>query len=240
LAVVNFNLVAALRAGLAERADPAKAAGMQAYMKSSMPYRGVSSPIQQQMYRDVLPGYPIGTFDDWQSTILALWNEASFREERYAALALLGYRRYLLFRTLEALPLYAELIVSGAWWDLVDGLATHEVGDLLRRESATMRPTLLSWSRGPDAWLRRTAIICQVGFKHTTDQDLLYACIEPNLAERGFFLRKAIGWALREYAKAAPDEVLRYVTEHEHELSGLSKKEALKHLSHLQNRAASA
>jgi 3-methyladenine DNA glycosylase AlkD len=123
------------------------------------------------------------------------------------------------------------LIVDGAWWDLVDGLATHEVGDLLRLYPDTMRPTLLGWSRGQDPWLRRTAIICQVGFKHTTDQDLLYACIEPNLAERGFFLRKAIGWALREYAKAEPAAVARYVAEHDTKLSGLSKRQPLKHMT---------
>jgi 3-methyladenine DNA glycosylase AlkD len=93
-----------------------------------------------------------------------------------------------------------------------------------------MRETLLGWSRGADPWLRRTSIICQVGFREATDRQLLYACIEPNLGERGFFLRKAIGWALREFAKAAPDEVRRYVDAHAAQLSGLSRREALKHL----------
>jgi 3-methyladenine DNA glycosylase AlkD len=238
--VVNAELVAAIRQGLAERANPSKAAETQAYMKSSMPYRGVYTPIQRAMYRELFPRYPITLFDDWQDTILTLWNEASFREERYAALALVGARGYVAFRTLGALPLYVELIVSGAWWDLVDGLATHEVGDLLRRYPVEMKPTLLGWSRGADPWLRRTAIISQVSFKDETDQALLYACIEPNLAERGFFLRKAIGWALREYAKAAPAAVRAYVAEHEQALSGLSKREALKHLADLQSRSASA
>jgi len=93
-----------------------------------------------------------------------------------------------------------------------------------------MRQTLLAWSRGADPWLRRTSIICQVSFKGATDRQLLYAWIEPSSAERGFFLRKAIGWALRELAKAAPDEVRQYVAEHESQLSGLSRREALKHL----------
>ena len=94
-----------------------------------------------------------------------------------------------------------------------------------------MRAVLLEWSRGDDPWLRRTSIICQVGFKGDTDQDLLYACMEPSLAERGFFLRKAIGWALREYAKAEPDAVRAYVAANAERLSGLSKREALKHLA---------
>jgi len=229
--MVNSELIAAIRAGLAERADPARAVGMQAYMKSSMPYRGVTTPIQRELYRDLFPRFAVATFDDWRDTILALWNQAGFREERYAALGLVGSRGCGAFRTLAALPLYAELIVGGAWWDLVDGLATHEVGDLLRRYPREMRSTLLDWSRGPDPWLRRTAIICQVGFKGSTDQDLLYACIAPSLPERGFFLRKAIGWALREYAKAAPDAVRDYVAAHAHELSGLSRREALKYVT---------
>ncbi len=234
------GLVAALRAGIAERADAPSAEAMQAYMKSSMPYRGVHNPALQHVCQGVLPNYPIGTFDDWRDTILELWNEAGFREERYAALAVVSYRGYRTFRnSLEALPLYAELIVSGAWWDLVDGLATHEIGDLLRGHPDAMRATLLEWSSGADPWLRRTAILCQVGFKRATDQELLFACIQPSLAERGVFLRKAIGWALREYAKVAPDAVRRYVADHEQELSSLSKREALKYAISLQSPTAS-
>jgi hypothetical protein len=81
---------------------------MQAYMKSSMPYRGVTMPVLREVYREVLPVYPLPTFDDWRDTILAAWHAASFREERYAALALVGYRGYAAFRTLDALPLYAS------------------------------------------------------------------------------------------------------------------------------------
>jgi 3-methyladenine DNA glycosylase AlkD len=238
--VVNHELIAALRLALAARADAGRAPGMQAYMKSDMPYLGVMSTPLRDAMREVLPEYPLASFEEWRQTIVTLWDEARFREERYAALALIGHHLYRSFRTLDALPLYERLIVAGAWWDLVDGLATHEVADLLLRYPEPMRRTILDWSRGVDPWLRRTSIICQVSFKRTTDQDLLYACIEPSLAERGFFLRKAIGWALREYAKAAPDEVRRYVAQNEARLSGLSRREALKHVADLQSAAASA
>jgi 3-methyladenine DNA glycosylase AlkD len=200
-------------------------------MKSAMPYRGVPNRIQQELYRAVFPLFPLSRFDDWRQTVLDLWEQAAFREEKYAALALVGYRPYSGFRTLEALSLYRHLIVSGAWWDLVDGVATHQIGDLLRRFPEAMRETVLEWSHGPDLWLRRSSIICQVGFKRSTDQDLLYACIEPSLTERGFFLRKAIGWALREYGKVAPEAVRHYVMAHNHELSGLSRREALKYVA---------
>jgi 3-methyladenine DNA glycosylase AlkD len=229
--MINRDLIDSVRAGLAARANPAKADGMRAYMKSEMPYLGVQTAGMGEVARDVFPAHPLASFDDWRETVVALWSEARFREERYAALGLIAWRSYRPFRTsLAALPLYEQLIVNGAWWDLVDGLATHEVGDLLRRFPDEMRETLLAWSRGPDPWLRRTSIICQVSFKAATDRQLLHACIEPSLGERGFFLRKAIGWALRELAKAAPDEVRQYVAEHEVQLSGLSRREALKHL----------
>jgi len=201
-----------------------------------MPYRGVTTPVLRSMVRSVFAEYPLSTSREWEDTVRRLWNEAQFREERYVALELVGARRYAAFRTMDALPLYEYLIVSGAWWDLVDALATHEIGDLLRRYPGEMRPRLLEWSRGADAWLRRTSIICQVGFKRATDQPLLYACIEPNLSERDFFLRKAIGWALREYAKAKPDAVRQYVAEHADRLSGLSRREALKHLGPVEAR----
>jgi 3-methyladenine DNA glycosylase AlkD len=216
--------------GLAARANPVKAAGTQAYMKSDMPYLGVYSQPLRSVCAEVFAAYPLACFEEWRQTIVSLWLQARFREERYAALELLGARRYRAYRTLATLPLYAQLIVDGAWWDLVDGIATHHVGDLLRRFPVDMRPVLLAWSTGDDHWLRRTSIICQVGFKRDTDQELLFACIEPSVNERDFFLRKAIGWALREYAKAAPDAVRSYVALNEHRLSSVSKREALKHL----------
>jgi 3-methyladenine DNA glycosylase AlkD len=89
---------------------------------------------------------------------------------------------------------------------------------------------MLRWSRDKDIWKRRSSIICQLGFKQDTDLDLLYACIEPSLDSDEFFLRKAIGWALRQYAWTDPDEVIRYVNAHEGSLSGLSKREALKNV----------
>jgi 3-methyladenine DNA glycosylase AlkD len=203
---------------------------MQRYMKSDMPYRGVTTPVLRDICRRVLPKHLLASPEAWRETVNAMWDAAAYREERYAALAIVSDRRYARFRTLDALPLYERLIVSGAWWDLVDGLATHEVGELLRGYPEIMRQQVLDWSLGEDAWLRRTSIICQVGFKGGTDRDLLYACIEPSLAARGFFLRKAIGWALREYGKVAPDAVAAYVAAHPR-LSSLSRREALKYVN---------
>jgi 3-methyladenine DNA glycosylase AlkD len=218
-----------MRSALAAAADPQRAPGMQAYMKSEMPYRGISAPDLRAISKRVFADHPLSTCDEWRSAVLELWREARFREERYAAIELLGHRRHRDCRTPDVLPIYEEMITTGAWWDYVDAVANH-VGNLLRSYSDEMRPMMRAWSTDKDLWKRRVSIICQISFKKDTDLDLLYANIEPNLAERNFFIRKAIGWALRSYAWTDPDEVVRYVGANEARLSGLSRREALKNV----------
>jgi 3-methyladenine DNA glycosylase AlkD len=196
---------------------------MQAYMKSSMPFYGVQKPARVKLARAVF--VDLDTFEAWRSTVLELWHGATFREERYMALAVLRDRRYRHFRTLDALGLYEELIVTGAWWDFVDEVATGPLGELL----PGVAPALREWSVDDDLWKRRAAIIAQVRRKRETDFALLTACIEPNRADREFFIRKAIGWALRAYAWVEPEAVIAYCDTHE--LSSLSRREALKNVT---------
>jgi 3-methyladenine DNA glycosylase AlkD len=203
---------------------------MQAYMKSAMPYHGVPSPVFKGVCRELFAGYAPVDAAAWQRDVLAVWREAKFREERYAAIALTGHRAARGYQTLGALPMYEELIVTGAWWDYVDSLAESRVGGLLLRYPKPMRKTMLAWSKSADMWKRRTSIICQLKRRDETDLDLLYSCIEPSLDSKEFFLRKAIGWALRQLAWTNPDEVIRYVEANEARLSGLSRREALKNV----------
>jgi 3-methyladenine DNA glycosylase AlkD len=94
-----------------------------------------------------------------------------------------------------------------------------------------MAAILRRWAESDDIWKRRSAILAQLTFKNDTDRRLLYDCIRPSLGAGEFFLRKGIGWALREYAKTDAAEVLRYVRQHESQLSALTKREALKHVA---------
>jgi len=219
-----------LRAELRGAQNPAKASGMQAYMKSTMPYLGIQTPELRTICKHMFAAHPIAAAEDWQATCLKLWREAEFREERYSAIGLTGFRLYRPFQTLKTLAMYEEMIVSGAWWDYVDAIASKRLGELLRSYPRQMRSTMLKWSRGRDMWKRRSAIICQLGFKGETDLHLLYECIQPSLSSKEFFLQKGIGWALRQYAWTDPAEILRYVRQHDSELSALSKREALKNL----------
>jgi 3-methyladenine DNA glycosylase AlkD len=223
-------LLPELRKVLREAADPAKAPAMQAYMKSTMPYHGVPVPLLRRICKAQFAGLEFEDAADWQSRVLDLWRNARFREERYAAIQLAAHKKALPYQTPGSLKLYEELIVTGAWWDYVDEIASHRVGPILREHPAPMRRKMLTWSKSTDMWKRRTSIICQLAFKETTDLELLYACIEPSLGSREFFLQKAIGWALRQHAWTDPGEVRRYVRLNTDRLSALSRREALKNL----------
>jgi len=223
------KLANAIRRELAGAANPEKAPGMQAYMKSVMPYRGVKMPQLRAICKRVFAEHALASCEEWQAAVLELWRGAKFREERYAAMELAGQKRYAEYRTPNVMPMFEEMIVTGAWWDYVDEVA-HLVGQLLRANRKQMRPVMRAWSTDENLWKRRVSITCQISFKRDTDLTLLYANIKPNLADRDFFIRKAIGWALRAYAWTDPDEVARYVRAHEAQLSGLSRREALKNI----------
>ncbi|MBB4682999.1 DNA alkylation repair protein [Amycolatopsis jiangsuensis] len=225
----DSKLVAAVRSGLAELADADRAPAMQAYMKSEMPFRGVPKPLRAILTRAVFAKHPLPDRVSFIATVLELWREAGYREERYAAIALCGERAYRQWQDPGLLPMYDELIVSGAWWDYVDELAIRRVGPILRAYRAEATPVVRRWALDTDRWRRRAAVICQVGAKHEIDHELLTTVLEANAEDPDFFLRKGIGWALRDHARVAPEWVRTFVRTHP-ALSALSTREALKHL----------
>lgn len=220
-------IVQLIRSELALAANPANAIPMQKYMKSAMPYRGVKSPEFKPIMRNALKTHPIKDFAEWVKAIQQLWN-AKFREERYAAIYILMH--YNKFWTMEAVPLVKYLIQSGAWWDLVDGLATHVVGGILRKEPLTMRKVLDDWINDEDVWLRRTAILAQEKFGIETDEEMLFRYCEICLHENIFWIQKAIGWVLRSYSKHNAPSVRRFYDKHHAKLSTVSKREILKYI----------
>ena len=225
--MANQDLIAGIRSRLNAAADPVRAAGSQAYMKSDMPTLGVRVPEVRRITSGAAAQWPCGSFEELRGTVLDLWRSASFREERYAAIDLTGSR--LARGRLEMLPVYEEIIRTGAWWDLVDGVA-HRICALLQACRPEVERLLRIWSKDPDLWIRRAAITAQLGAKGATDPALLASVIEANLADREFFIRKAIGWALREYAKTDPEWVRQFAARHENGLSPLSRREALRNL----------
>ncbi|MXW92894.1 MAG: DNA alkylation repair protein [Rhodospirillaceae bacterium] len=226
------SVIAALRAA----ADPVRAPQQQAYMKSDMPYFGVGVPHCRRIAGAVFRAHPLPDAGAWEAAILDLWRRAGHREERYAAVELLLFKRYAGWLEPARLAMVEELVVTGAWWDYVDAIAGRGVGAMLAAHPHRMKAVLREWAKDDDIWKRRTAILAQLRAKDETDTALLADAIRPSIGDPEFFLRKGIGWALREYSKTDPAWVLAFVEAHP-ELSVLSRREALKHLER-RNRAS--
>jgi 3-methyladenine DNA glycosylase AlkD len=212
---------------LASAGDPERAEAMASYMKTEMPFYGVTSPERQTVSATLNKEIPATTRGEYNSNVRALWRGDS-REEKYLAVAYA--RSFPRFVTLSSIPLYRVMITQGAWWDFVDDIAAHLVGSVLLEQRVRLTPRMEAWSTSDDMWLRRTSIICQLRHKGETDATLLDNACTRNLGSTEFFIRKAIGWGLREYAKTDPEWVVEYVETHEHEMSGLTYREAMKHL----------
>ena len=223
----------AIGAALRGAADPDRAPHQQAYMKSEMPFLGVAVPHCRRIAISALRAHPLPDADAWEAAILNLWRKAAFREERYAAIELLTFPRYTRWIEPKRAPLIEELVVTGAWWDYVDAVASHAMGAMLAGHPRPTKALLRDWARSDNVWKRRTAILAQLRRKQATDKKLLANVIEPSIGEREFFLRKGIGWALREFSKTDPDWVIKFIAKHGG-LSGLSRREALKHLERVQ------
>lgn len=225
------ELVAAIRDALATAANPERAAQQQAYLKSTMACHGVGNPTVRMIVRNACERRPELTRDEWIAAIRSLWVAATHREERLAAIELADAKRR--WAGGDLMDLYESMAVTGAWWDLVDPLASHLVAEVLRREPE-QASRIRAWAQADDLWLRRVAICCQLRFGTETDTDLLAEVIVANLFDTkfgtGFFIRKAIGWALREYAQVDPSWVRSFVDQHSDRLATLSRREALKHL----------
>lgn len=227
----DLALIEDVRTRLAAEGDPDRATAQQAYMKSVMPYFGVTLPRATAIAKEVFAAHPLASYEEWRDTVLALFRDATHRELWYVAEQLAEWRAYREYAArLDSLEVYEAIISGGAWWDIVDGVASHLVGGLFQTDAAWLSARMREWSTDDHLWKRRTSIICQLRRRADVDLGLLYDCIAPNLDDRDFFIRKAIGWALREVAKTQAHEVIRYVEEHRDTLSGLSKREALKNV----------
>ncbi|WP_394279423.1 DNA alkylation repair protein [Microbacterium sp.] len=220
-----MTTAADIRAALRSAADPERAAGQQAYMKSDMPFLGVRVPetrsIARRSARSISDGRVV------LAAARELWDGATHREERYAAMMLLAVPPV---RGDQAVvPLIEHMVRAGQWWDITDELAgrVRELLDAHPRDAASL---VRGWSVSGDLWLRRLAILSQLNRRERTDLKLLADVLEPNLRDPDFFIRKAIGWALRDAARKFPEWVAAYVPAHA--LSPLSRREAVRHLSH--------
>jgi 3-methyladenine DNA glycosylase AlkD len=181
---------------------------------------------------EAVRAHPLPDTRTLASAMQRLWRTARTREERYAAMELARVGRHAALLGPELLPVYEEMITDGAWWDICDDISGNALARLLAAHPATMKTLLRRWAGGGDLWLRRAAMLCQRRLKTGFDARLLYDCILPSIGDGRFadefFIRKGIGWALRERAYAAPDEVRAFCREYRARLAPLTLREALR------------
>jgi len=222
-------MVTQVREALQARACPANAEAMARYMKTSDPFFGVKRPGRREVDR-LARGFQPTSADEYRDGVLALWQvgKPPERELRYAAIQ--WARHHKAWITSEQLDLYATLIRDGAWWDTVDDIAANLVGTVWRKEREAVGPIMDSWINDEDLWIRRAAILGQLKHGVETDAGRLFRYSRQCAHESDFFIRKAIGWALRQYARTDPEAVRAFVDTHRAMLSGLSVREATRHL----------
>ncbi len=210
---------------LARAADPAKAGPMAAYMKTDMPFYGVQKAGRTSVLREIHKRFRPNSPEEYRAGVLALW-QLPHREEKYLAIGFA--RKHRQFIDVTALPLYERLVREGAWWDFVDDVASNLIGTLLLDYRASIAPVMERWVDDPNMWVRRTAIISQLKHGTSTDHEQLFRFCLKRASEKEFFIRKAIGWALRQYSKTDPETVLRFLVQNRDRLSGLSYREGAK------------
>jgi 3-methyladenine DNA glycosylase AlkD len=209
-----------------DAADPANAVGMSAYMRDQFPYLGIATPRRRALSRQVLAGQPTPTEADLRAVALACWD---LPEREYQYFACDWLVRHAAILSPEFLVTARRLVTAKSWWDTVDALASRVVGEIVARHPATVS-TMDDWVLDENLWLARTAILHQLTYQQRTDVDRLFRYCLAQAGHRDFFVRKAIGWALRHYARTDPEAVGRFVAGHATELSPLSIREATKHL----------
>ncbi len=227
-------LVDAVRSALAGAGDPERARQQQAYMKSAMPYRGLSAPELRLLLRPVLAEHRL-------ARPRHLARHGPRRSGTGPPTARSGTPPSPCCGTVttgdwvdpDLLPLLHHLVTTGAWWDVVDEVASHLVGGVLAGHRAAVTPVVRRWASAEDSmWVRRTAILAQLRHRGDTDTGLLADAIDANLVGTTygseFFVRKAIGWALREHSRTDAEWVRAYVAARAERLSPLSRREALR------------
>jgi 3-methyladenine DNA glycosylase AlkD len=204
--------------------DPVRAGQMKKYLKGQFEFYGIGTPARRALMKAHFMEYGLPDWSHARDISLQLW-EFKERECQHTLVDLLNRMKKNLAP--EDLPLIETLITTKSWWDTVDGVAGWLAGDLFRRHREMIHVTTRRWMDSGNLWLQRSCLLFQLKYRKETDTGLLFGFIDELTAHKSFWIRKAIGWSLREYSKSDPQAVRKYVETHPG-LSGLSRREALK------------
>ncbi|MGF1734919.1 DNA alkylation repair protein [Photobacterium satsumensis] len=211
---------------MAEAGNAEDAKAMQAYMKTEQAFYGVKAPERKAIFKQAREHTAITSFIEYKRLVLWLWSGVN-REEQYLAMDAAEY--YKSFRILEAFPVYEEMLTEASHWDTVDKIASNLIGPLVK-EHRELEDVVRGWRQSDNMWLRRASLLVHLKHKQETNLSLLEETILMLANEKEFFIRKAIGWVLREYAKTDAEYVKSFVHRYQEQLSPLSQQEAVKNL----------
>lgn len=207
-----------------EHRNKENALAMKTYMKDKFEFLGIKSPLRKELQKEFLKNIdkkaPIN-----KNLVKLLWNENS-REFQYLAIDYLVKAKKQLQR--DDIIFIEELITTKSWWDSVDTISSHLVGEICKMYPDLVDEYILKWSIDENMWLRRTSILYQLKYKENLDTKNLEKVIKVNTNDKEFFIRKSIGWALREYSKTNKEWVRSFINNNQ--LSNLSIKEGSKYL----------
>lgn len=220
------DILTNIRSVFAEAAVPENAVPMQAYMKNIAPFMGIKAPVRKTLQKEISIQYKHLSAEEKAALMRSLLQEPQ-REFHYLAMDWCYHDRKNY--TPQSIALLEEMLTTKSWWDTVDFLAANCLGSWAAQFPEKALPVIHRYTQSENFWLVRAAILHQLTYKKATDTNLLAATIVPHLSAKEFFIRKAIGWALRQYARTAPDWVTGFVEAHP-EMQPLSRREALKHL----------
>ncbi len=226
MSVVTTLDVDELRAVLEGAANPDDVEAMAAYMKNQFAFLGLRSAELRLVSKPFLRAAAGVDGDELIGFVHRCWSQPE-REFRYVGANLT--RKHVSKLDPSHLPDVEHFIVTDSWWDTVDSLAAWTVGPMVAAHPE-LTAVMDRWIEDDNLWLNRTAIIHQLGYKESTDAERLFRYCRRRADHRDFFVRKAIGWALRQYARVDPAAVRQFVADNEADLSGLSRREALRHL----------
>jgi len=214
-----------LETAFQKHSNSIKASQMKKYMKNQFEFFGISSPLRREIVRNFLLKENLPPVSSIQEITTELWKKPE-REFQYFAVELLT--KYLKYIEPSFIYHFEFLITTKSWWDTVDSIAPNLVGKHFKNHPELIIPITNNWAKSDNMWLQRASIIFQLKYKTMTDLHLLFEYITLLSDSKEFFIRKAIGWALREYSKTDPESVVKFVNSNK--LSGLSTREALKRI----------
>jgi 3-methyladenine DNA glycosylase AlkD len=220
-----MDIISHLHHQFTQEQNPLRAQGQKAYMKGHFEFLGLSKPQRSLIQKALFKKTAITSEEELAGALKTLWN-LPHREFQYVALELAIFFKKLW--TPHLLPTIEMLICEKSWWDTVDTLAARIVGPLAQKHPELLT-SIDKYIYSDNMWLRRTALIYQLSYKHETNKEKLFSYCQITMSEQEFFIRKAIGWALRQYSKVQAHEVRKFIDEHRSSLSKLSYAEASKY-----------